>query len=179
MKPPITRWTRFFIAAVLPAACAQAVPPEPTEQSEPTTANETKESSSDRYAGAPKSARSIAQLLMARHKQDLPGKETLAHYDDAEASLAWLADHGGRMVLRVRALASLRFYTGDTTRQVLLHVLTSPDSHAALRAAAITGSGGLDLDRDAELRAAVEQAARQDDPRIARAVERRMQRNTP
>ena len=170
---PITQWFRLAIVAMLPVACAQAAPPEPTERSETT---ETHSDAPDRYAGAPESTRSIAQLLMARHKQDLPGKETLARYDDAEASLAWLAENGGRMVLRVRALGSLRFYTGDTTRQVLLRVLTSTDAHPALRAAAITGSGGFDLDRDTELRAAVEQSARHDDPRIARAIERRMLR---
>jgi hypothetical protein len=98
----------------------------------------------------------------------------LARHEDAEESLAWLAEHGGRMVIRVRALDALRFYAGDATRQVLLRVLTSTDVHPALRAAAITGSGGFDLDADAELRAAVEQASRDQDPRIARAVGRRL-----
>jgi hypothetical protein len=186
MKKPIIRWAPLAAVPLLLAACAQSAPSDAPRLSETTTTTEDEtsavvpaQSTVDRYAGAPASADKIAGLLMARHKEDLPGKEKLAHYEDAEESLAWLAEHGGRMVLRVRALALLRFYTGETTRKVLLDVLTSPDAHPALVAAAITGSGGFELERDATLRAAVEDAGRHDDPRIARALEQRHKLSSP
>ena len=62
-----------------------------------------------RYAGAPAETSTLVSLLMAHHTEDLPDAKTLHAHSEAEASLLWRADHGDRLVLRVRAIASLRF----------------------------------------------------------------------
>lgn len=128
----------------------------------------------DAFAGAPEGTATIASLLAARHAEDLPDAETLAAHVNAEASLRWLATEGGGLAVRTRALMSLRFYASSETRELLLGVLVDPGTHPALRAAAITGTGGLSFDEAGELRALVEAGQTSEDPRVQKAASTRL-----
>lgn len=128
----------------------------------------------DAFASAPEGTATIASLLAARHAEDLPDADTLAAHPDAEACLRWLAREGGGLALRTRALLSLRFYGSDETRDLLLGVLADEGTHPALRAAAITGTGGLSLEVGGELRGLVEAGQRSEDPRVHEAAARRL-----
>ena len=128
----------------------------------------------DRYADALESTKAIASLLMARHTEDLPTAETLAGHADAEAALRWLASDGDPLVQRVRALSTLRFFSGVETRTLLLEVLSDAEAHPTLHAGAVAGTGGFDLALDDALRGAVEAASAGGDPRVERAVVERL-----
>src|SRR5690606_20315264 len=91
-----------------------------------------------------------------------------------EAALRWLATDADRLVLRVRALQSLRFFSSAETRGVLLRVLEDAEAHPTLRAAAATGTASLPLTDDLALRAALDAARAAGDPRIERAVDARL-----
>lgn len=128
----------------------------------------------DVHADAPSSAEAIGALLSARHTRDLPGEATLRRHDDAEASLRWLAGHGPRHFVRVRALASLRFFASRPTRELLLGLLADASTHATQRAAAIEGTGAMALESDPELRAAIERHRDHDDARVRGAAAERL-----
>ena len=167
-----------FLAACGSSPPGEASDPEPVTETEvSTTTTEVPaeaEATDDRYADAPEGTGTIASLLMAHHTEDLPDAETLHAHPEAEASLLWLADHGDRLVLRVRALAALRFFSGPDTRAAVLRFLGDGAAHPTLRAAAATGSGGLALDD--ELRGALENARASGDRRVELAVDARLAR---
>ncbi|MFK7986238.1 MAG: hypothetical protein AB8I08_09415, partial [Sandaracinaceae bacterium] len=124
-----------------------------------------------------RSIAALESLLSARHAEDLPNAETLSEHDQPAAALRHIATHHRRMVVRGRALSSLRHYGDAETRALLLQTLTDPDAHPTLVAAAARGSAGLTLDTD--LRAALEQVRANDDPRITRAVDARLNAANP
>ncbi len=126
---------------------------------------------------APASADAIATLLGARHTEDLPDEATLAAHEEPAAALRYIAGHHGRMVIRARALSSLRFYDDGETRAYLLAVLRSDSAHPALKAAAAEGTTRLTLDD--ELRAALAAARAGGDPRVERAVDARLRGPDP
>lgn len=119
----------------------------------------------------PADASAIASLLGARHVEDLPSEETLRAHEDPAATLRWIASHHRRMVIRARALQSLRFFDDEATRDYLLEVLAS-DAHPMLHAAAATGTARLTL--DGPLRSALLGVRDGGDPRVERAVDTRL-----
>lgn len=152
------------VSALILVACGSA---EPTSSA---LTDPTREPTSH-VEGAPPDVDAIAALLRARHDEDLPDADALRRHPEPEAALVWLAANGEPFVVRVRALAAMASFEGDAIRQTLLAVLSDDAMHPALRAAAATGSQGLEL--DAELEGALERAARTGDPRVVRAVEAR------
>ena len=115
---------------------------------------------------APADLATIRSLLQARHAEDLPSAEQLAHYPSAEASLRYLAEQGETMVLRVRALALLEHYGSDATGELLTRFAADLELHPALRAAALTGMAGQALDDQPERLAVVVAALHDGDPRV-------------
>jgi hypothetical protein len=152
-------WLRYIVLSIVLGAVACS----PASREEPPT---------EATADAPPSAEAIASLLGARHVEDLPDEATLARHEDPAAALRWIASHDGRMVIRARALSSLRFYDDDATRAHLLEVLRSDDAHPVLEAAAAEGTARLTLDD--ELRQALASARAGGDPRVERAVDARL-----
>lgn len=157
-----------MLALALAGCASQSAPPAQPAPDEPA------ESASQEGGG---SVAALESLLSARHAEDLPNAETLAEHDRPAAALRHIATHHRRMVVRGRALASLRHYQDAETRALLLETLTNPDAHPTLVAAAARGSAGLPL--DADLRAALSQARTTDDPRVARAVDARLDAAVP
>lgn len=145
------------------AAPHEAVAPSPIEAEAP---------GEPASATAPPGTERLAARLGARHTADLPTEDELARYPDFAASLRWIATHDPRMIARARALGLLRFDDGPQTRALLLSILDAPAAHPSLRAAAIVGSGGLGL--DAELRARLDRATQDPDPRVRAAAQARL-----
>lgn len=164
------------LALVFLVGCGSAEPTASTSavvDGTQTSDDATTTSSSDaRFVGAPEGTATIATLLLARHAGDLPDAAALARHPSPEASLVWLAEHGDPLIVRVRALASMRWFAGDAVRAEVLATLRDDTLHPTLRAAAATGSAGLTLDD--ELSAALQHANETGDPRIAHAVAERL-----
>ncbi|MFK7986214.1 MAG: hypothetical protein AB8I08_09290 [Sandaracinaceae bacterium] len=154
----LSRVLASLFALALSACASQSAPPVGASLEEP--------------ADIPASVSAIESLLSARHADDLPTETTLSGHDQPAAALRHIATHHRRMVVRGRALASLRHYRDDETRTLLIGTLSDASAHPTLRAAAARGTASLSL--DADLRAALEAAGRTDDPRIAGAVQARL-----
>jgi HEAT repeat protein len=151
---------RLLVLCIVLAGC-QASPEEPIS-----TRNGTLVEPSE----PPADAAAIAGLLRARHVEDLPSAEDLAKYPTAEASLRHLALAGSSMVVRTRALMLLQHFGSEETGALLEGIVRDPDSHPALRAAAVNGLAGQPLDDRAELRALVVGALHDTDPRVGLAA---------
>ena len=162
------------IASTLPLLLALCACEANTEAASRSPDDAEADAHSEAFAGAPEGTATIASLLAARHAEDLPEAETLAAHANAEASLRWLAREGEGLAVRTRALMSLRFYGSEETRELLLGVLTDEGTHPALRAAAITGTGGLEFRDTDELRVLIEAGQSSADPRVQKAATRRL-----
>jgi len=124
--------------------------------------------------GAPAGTEALATRLRARHVRDLPRAESLRDPRDL-ARLRWLAEHHRWLVVRARALLLLAHDTSPDTRSLVLRVLDS-SAPAIVRAAALRATTSWAL--DAALRARLERATREDDPRLSEPARLRLTTST-
>ncbi len=115
----------------------------------------------------PRGVQPIRTLLMARHAEDLPTADALNRHDDAEASLIYLSENDGLLMVRGRALSSLRFFPTERAERHLMAVLRAENTHPKLLAAALQGVQGRD---SAEVLALVRGFSDHADPRVRRAA---------
>ena len=104
--------------------------------------------------------------MRARHARDLPTRAVLDRHPKAELSLRSIATSSPRLITRVRAFHLLGHYPTAETKRLLLGTIADDSAHPKLRAAAITGLRGFDLERDADLRTVVITQLDQTDVRI-------------
>ena len=150
--------------------------PETTGSPEPSAAATDSDSTlgepDPRYASAPTDTESVARLLRARHREDLPDRDVLLAHAEPEASLRWLVENGDPLLVRVRAASTLRFFDGAETLALLRAVFLDEALPGNLRSAAIEGTVRFPLDET--LRAELEALVGADDPRIVHAAETRL-----
>lgn len=149
------KWSLLIVALLALSACAPQ-PSVPTESA-----------ARQQDDGVPESVRAIRGLLMAFHAEDLPDAETLHAHDDAEASLIYLSQHAELLLVRARALSSLRFFPTQVSARHLLEVLRAPSTHPKLIAAALHG---CERRHDEELMSIARDLRAHPDPRIRRAA---------
>ncbi len=145
---------------------------EPSGPSDVTPSEPVRTAPDPRYGDAPPDTEAIARLLRARHTEDLPDRDALLAHTEPEASLRWLVQNGDPLLVRIRAASTLRHFAGSESLSLLRSVFVDEALPGNLRAAAIEGTARFPVD-DA-LRAELEALAGSDDPRIARAAERRL-----
>ena len=122
--------------------------------------------SAEAFDELPADLEAVGALLRARHADDLPSADDLGRYASAEASLRHYAREGDTMLVRVRALSLLQHFDSEATASLLVALLSEPDIHGALRAAAVSGSAGQPLEDRPELLGLLSSALREDDPRV-------------
>ncbi len=109
----------------------------------------------------------LRSLYGARHTADLPTRETIQAHVGGEDAVRWLATHDDTMMVRARALASLRMFPNADSEEVVRSVLTAPTSHRALRSAALRALQGWDLSQRDDLRALVITGLQSDEVPVA------------
>ncbi len=97
----------------------------------------------------------VRALLLARHAEDLPTRETFDKHPHAEKALHSVALNDEKLVVRARALQLLGLYPTADSEKLLLAVVADTSHHAKLRAAALHGLGAYDLESREDLRAVV------------------------
>lgn len=120
------------------------------------------------FDGAPAGAAGIAQLMQARHVEDLPAKKTLDRHAEPVASLAWLVQHADTAVVKVRAVRALgEHYPGQ--EGALISGLAA-DAPLPLRAAALRALGDWPVASRVAHAGVIAAAVGHEDPRVAKAA---------
>lgn len=118
----------------------------------------------------PPASASIAELLRARHAEDLPDAETLNAHGDAPEALVWLSLHGDSAMVRVRATRALGQYPDAARADHLASLFLADDTHPALRAAALDALSAYDAPTRQRFAGILKPLADHADPRVARAA---------
>lgn len=97
-------------------------------------------------------AADLRPLLLAKHNGQLPTASTLSEHPHAADALIWLAANDELVVVRGRAMTLLRHFPTPEAETLLVDLLADASSNAHLRAAAVRGLGGWDLQARPDLR---------------------------
>lgn len=141
----------FIVGAVLTTACASQPSPAAKPQSDWQASD----------------AAGVRALLLARHPEALPTKETLDHHLCAACSLRHLATTDSTILVRARALKLLDFYPDAMSEQLWLAVINDSNQNSKLRAAAIHALRSLPLADRADLREVLRGALASADVQVA------------
>lgn len=116
--------------------------------------------------GAPAGTDELLNLIRAHHAEPAAIETRLAALEDPAASLLAIEANAVSMGERTSALRFMRLAPTSETRARLLDLLRSDDNHPAIQEAAALGLQGIDLNEDAEVKEALETAAKSGHARV-------------
>lgn len=117
----------------------------------------------------------VRKLLLARHVEDLPSKETLDKHPAASSALRALAQDDAQMMVRARATQLLGNYPSPASEALVVQIIDNEELHSSLRAAGVLALGGWDLEARVDLRERVIAGLNSDKPGIAVAAAKALQ----
>lgn len=135
--------------------CTQPSESVATHRSVPATPPNAEASPADPSESSPRTRSQVRALLLARHDADLPTREVLARIDEAAPALRWLSRHDPLVIVRARALLSLRHVPDPASEALLVEVAQDSEAPGKLRAAAVNALASWDLQTRKDLREVV------------------------
>ncbi len=112
----------------------------------------------------------LRSLYSARHIEDLPSRKTIEAHPGGEDAVRWLAQHDDAAVVRARALASLEMFPNEASEAVVRDALSSSDTSATIKSAAVRALQGWDLSQRADLRTLAIEGLQSSDVPVATAA---------
>ncbi len=147
-----TLYTGIFGILLGTAACTPSTSIEPPDQTTP---------DQDQIQAA---ANALLPRLRAHHHADTLAKGHITAIPHGHKGLLWQATHGNPLLVRARALESLRHFPDETSRQLLLQTFAQQRAPNSLRAGALRGMQGH-LNHQ-QIQDVIKNAARSPDARL-------------